>query len=122
MKVVSFNVNSVRTRLHQLEAVIERHQPDVIGLQETKVQDEDFPLEDIQSMGYHAEFFGQKTHYGVALLSRVEPVKVQKGFAGDGDDDQRRFITADYPLANATLTVANGYFPQGESRDHAIYR
>ena len=68
MKIVSFNVNSIRMRLHQLEALITTQAPDVIGLQETKVQDHEFPLAEIQAMGYEAIFIGQKTHYGVALL------------------------------------------------------
>ena len=58
MRVVSFNVNSVRVRLHQLEALIASHQPDIIGLQETKVTDEDFPIEAINAMGYEVTFIG----------------------------------------------------------------
>lgn len=60
MKCVSFNVNSIRQRLHQLEAVIESHKPDFIGLQETKVEDQDFPKEAVEAMGYHVEYLGQK--------------------------------------------------------------
>ena len=119
MKIISFNVNSVRTRLHQLAAVIDKHQPEIIALQETKVQDVDFPEADIEKLGYHAVWFGQKTHYGVAILSRTQPADVQYGFVSDADDDQKRLIAASYPLASGqTLRVINGYFPQGESRDH----
>ena len=119
MKFVSFNVNSIRTRLHQLQKLIEIHQPDIIGLQETKVTDEEFPMEHVVDMGYHVEIYGQKTHYGVALMSRDDPIKVQKGFLGDSDDSQRRFICAAYRLDDGRqLQVLNGYFPQGESRDH----
>ncbi len=121
MKIISFNVNSVRSRLHQLSAVVDKHRPDVIALQETKVQDADFPIEDISELGYHAVWFGQKTHYGVALLSREEPRNVQRGFVGEAEDAQRRFIAASYPLASGgALRVLNGYFPQGESRDHPV--
>ena len=70
MKLVSFNVNSLRQRLHQLQSVIDKHDPEIIGLQETKVQDEEFPREAIEAMGFQVIFTGQKTHYGVALLSR----------------------------------------------------
>ncbi len=119
MKIISFNVNSIRSRLHQLSAVIDKHQPDIIALQETKVQDVDFPQGAIQELGYHALWFGQKTHYGVALLSRKEPVKMQYGFDSDADDAQRRLLAASYPLDNGRiLRVINGYFPQGESRGH----
>ncbi|MEL0084115.1 MAG: endonuclease/exonuclease/phosphatase family protein, partial [Gammaproteobacteria bacterium] len=64
MKIVSFNINSLRARLHQLEQVIQLHDPDVIGLQETKVDDEQFPLEAVEALGYQAHFHGQKGHYG----------------------------------------------------------
>lgn len=119
MKAISFNVNSVRIRLHQLQAVIDEHNPDFIGLQETKATDEDFPLEAIEAMGYHVEFHGQKTHYGVALMSRHPFLKSIKGFPNDADDAQRRFIGGEFesPLGG-TITVFNGYFPQGESSDH----
>ena len=76
MKLMSFNVNGVRARLHQLEVVLREHQPDVIGLQEIKVRDEEFPLEAVEAMGYHVYHFGQKGHYGVALLSREPALSV----------------------------------------------
>lgn len=108
-------------RLHQLQSVIDTHNPDVIGLQETKVTDPDFPLAEIQSMGYNAIFTGQKTHYGVALLIRA-PHKydnVITGFTDDTELDQKRFIGARVQLSNQkSVTVLNGYFPQGESKDH----
>ena len=58
MRIVSFNINGVRARPHQLEALRDTYDPDVIGLQETKVNDPDFPLEMIQEMGYHVRFYG----------------------------------------------------------------
>jgi len=116
MKFVTFNVNSVRTRMHQLERLIDKYSPDVIGLQETKVRDDEFPVEDIRSLGYHVEFFGQKTHYGVAVMSKEAPVQVQKGFPSDNSDAQRRMIMCDF----GSVKVINGYFPQGENRDNLI--
>ncbi len=119
MKCVSFNVNSIRTRLHQLEAVVAKYNPDFIGLQETKVVDGDFPVAAIEKLGYHVEFFGQPTHYGVALMSKIPFAGVQKGFAGDDDTCHKRFICGEFNLESGhLLTVINGYFPQGESRDH----
>ena len=119
MKLISFNTNSIRMRGHQLEALINTHNPDVIGIQETKVTDEDFPTEMIEELGYHAEFYGQKTHYGVALLSKQPPSKVIKGLPEDVEDSQRRLITGTYDLqGHGAVTVINGYFPQGESRTH----
>jgi exodeoxyribonuclease-3 len=119
MKIVSFNINGLRARPHQLAALIEKHQPDVIGLQETKVHDEQFPLAEVQALGYHVYYHGQKGHYGVALLSRQEALSVHKGFASDDEDAQRRFIWGTFADANGhPITIMNGYFPQGESRDH----
>lgn len=120
MKVISFNVNSVRIRLHQLQAVIDKHQPDFIGLQETKAQDVDFPLEAIEEMGYHAIFHGGKTHYGVALLSKLPAIESRKGFPGDDEEAQRRMVMGTFDMPTGKVTVINGYFPQGESRDHPI--
>ncbi|WP_144394348.1 exodeoxyribonuclease III [Pleionea sediminis] len=118
MKIVSFNINSIRARLHQLEEVINRLQPDVIGLQETKVADEQFPVEDVEKLGYHVEFHGQKGHYGVATLSKTKPVKVVKGFLTDEVDAQRRALTTFFDVDGKMIGVFNGYFPQGENRAH----
>ncbi len=120
MKIVSFNVNSVRQRLHQLSEVVDRHRPEFIGLQETKVQDHEFPLADIQALGYQAIFMGQKTHYGVALLSKTPCIKPCYGFPADDDDAQKRFIGGEFEVGGRKIHIFNGYFPQGEARDHAV--
>ncbi|MGO3641855.1 MAG: exodeoxyribonuclease III [Psychrobacter sp.] len=117
-RFVSFNINGIRARQHQLEAVRDVIDPDVMGLQETKVHDEQFPIENIESLGYHVEYFGQKAHYGVALLSKVAPIFVQKGFPGEDEEAQKRFIHARYEFDGCEVDVLNGYFPQGESQDH----
>ncbi len=119
MKIVSFNVNGVRARPHQLKQLVESQQPDIVGLQETKVRDEEFPLALFVELGYEVRYFGQKGHYGVALMSRQAPESVQMGFPGEPEDAQRRFIAGRYALPDGGhLCVLNGYFPQGESRDH----
>ncbi|MEQ6885033.1 exodeoxyribonuclease III [Salicola sp. Rm-C-2C1-2] len=118
MRFVTFNVNGIRARMHQLEQLVNDYQPDVIGLQETKVADNQFPAAEVEKLGYYVNWFGQKGHYGVALMSRNEPVRVQRGYPWDDDEAQRRLITADIPAGDKTVTVINGYFPQGESRDH----
>ncbi|WP_106477729.1 exodeoxyribonuclease III [Phytohalomonas tamaricis] len=119
MRLVSFNINSIRARLHQLEAMIESHAPDIIGLQETKVQDSEFPLEEVQKLGYHVHFHGQKGHYGVAMLTRQAPEAVFLGFPDDGEDAQKRMIGVRMAGTDGEpLTVWNGYFPQGESIHH----
>ena len=113
MRFVSFNVNSIRVRLPQLEKVISTYQPEIIGLQETKVTDEDFPTEEINAMGYHAEFYGQKTHYGVAILSKNQPEEVTFGLPTDDAQTQRRFIECKFNLLNQrNLSVINCTFPK----------
>jgi exodeoxyribonuclease-3 len=120
VRIVSFNVNGIRARPHQLQALRDNYAPDIIGLQETKVQDPDFPLEMTRGLDYLASYYGQKSHYGVALLSKQTPVEIRNGFPAEGVDAQRRLITGIYHTPGGErLTVINGYFPQGESRDHA---
>lgn len=119
IKAISFNTNSIRQRFHQLEALIKNHEPDFIGIQETKVTDEDFPIETIEAMGYHVHFHGQKTHYGVALLSKHPFIEVTKGYETDTEESQRRMIIGKFASPfGGKITVVNGYFPQGESQDH----
>lgn len=119
MKYISFNINGLRARIHQLSALIDKHQPDIIGLQETKVHDEMFPLDDVESLGYHVYYFGQKSHYGVALMSKRPLDNVQYGFPTDEVDAQRRMVMGTTHDENGNkVRVLNGYFPQGESQDH----
>lgn len=121
MKVISFNINGIRARLHQLQALIDKHQPDIIGLQEIKVHNDQFPLEAVQEMGYHVYFHGQKSHYGVAMLCKQEPQSVQLGFPTDEEDAQRRMIMITTTGKDGTpVTVLNGYFPQGENQSHEV--
>lgn len=120
LKVCSFNINGIRARPHQLEAM-KTIDPDILGLQECKVVDEEFPLELVEKVGYRAYFHGQKGHYGVALLSKKEPLGVSKGFPTDGKEAQRRVIAGRYALpAGGEVTVINAYFPQGEGRKHPV--
>ncbi|WP_372882191.1 exodeoxyribonuclease III [Psychromonas sp.] len=121
MKVISFNINGLRARLHQLQAVIDKHQPDVIGLQEIKVHNDLFPVADVEAMGYHVYFHGQKGHYGVAMLCKNEASDVQYGFPTDDDEAQRRMIMVTVEDKNGSpVRILNGYFPQGENQTHEI--
>lgn len=119
MKIVSFNINGLRARLHQLEALIHKHQPDVIGLQEIKVHDDAFPIEAVEAMGYHVYFHGQKAHYGVAMLCKQKPLTVQKGFPSDNEEHQKRMIMVTLlDQQGHEVTILNGYFPQGDHIEH----
>ncbi len=109
MKIISFSVNSVRLRIHQLQALVDQYDPDIIGLQETKCVDDDFPIDDINSLGFEAAFFGQKTHYGVAMLSKLPMRDIKMGFSSDTPDAQRRIIAATVTSqAGNDVTVING--------------
>ena len=120
MYLVSFNINSIRARIPQLEAIVEQYQPAIIGLQETKVQDLEFPINETQRLGYETISHGQKGHYGVALMTNLPIIKTIKGLPGDTEDSQRRLVGAVLQLPSGdTLTVFNGYFPQGENVAHA---
>ena len=118
MKIVSFNINSIRARLHQIEYLRDSIDPDVIGLQETKVNDPDFPIESVNNIGYHVEYHGQKGHYGVAILSKIKPLQTVKGFKNDTEEDQKRFIQSTFKFGDSKLVIMNGYFPQGENIKH----
>ena len=118
-KIVSFNVNGIRARLHQLALLDRAHSPDVVAIQECKVVDEEFPYDAVREAGYpHIETFGQKGHYGVTLLSKSAPENVIFGVPWRAEDQQRRLIGATYRINGLSLHILNGYFPQGDSRDH----
>lgn len=119
MKIISFNINGLRARPHQLEALVNQHQPDFIGLQEIKVHSDEFPMADVEALGYHVYHFGQKGHYGVAILSKLPADSMLYGFPTDEPDAQRRMLIGRWTLPSGQrFTLLNGYFPQGESRDH----
>ena len=119
MRIATWNVNSVRTRLDQVLAWLAAEQPEVLCLQETKVADELFPLEPFRALGYEAAISGQKAYNGVAILSRLPIEDVQVGFAALLPDDpeapglgeQKRVISAQI----AGLRVLNLYVPNGSS-------
>jgi len=108
MKIASWNVNSLRVRLPQVLEWLEDNPVDVLALQETKMVDEDFPVEEIQQAGYQVEYSGQKTYNGVAILSKQAGSDVVKDIKGL-DDPQRRILAAtvdDVRVLN--LYVVNG--------------
>ena len=103
IKIISFNVNGLRSRFDQLSEVIAKHQPDIIGLQETKVSNEEFPFDTIKSLGYEAFIHGQKGHYGVAYLTKIMPTNIQYGFPTDNSESQRRIIHGQFDINGHSL-------------------
>lgn len=94
MKLATWNINSIRAREERLLAWLDRHEPDVLCLQELKVEEQAFPFAAVEQAGYVASVFGQKTYNGVAILSRSEPTDVMHGMGDGVDDPQARLIAA----------------------------
>jgi len=113
MKIATYNVNSVRSRLPILLAWLRQETPDIVALQETKVQDPDFPADPIRELGYHVTFRGQKAHAGVALITRSEPAAVAYGLNDAGPADEARLIRA---IVDG-VAIVNTYVPQGQALD-----
>ena len=112
MQIATWNVNSLTVRLPQLLSWLTANPVDAIVLQETKLVDEKFPYAEIEAAGYRAEFHGQKTYNGVALLSRVGALDIVKTIPGL-DDPQARVIAGTV----AGVRVVGGYFPNGQAPD-----
>ena len=109
MRLVTWNVNSIRQRLPRLLALLARHGPDVVCLQETKVTDETFPTMEIQAAGYEVATLGQKGYNGVAIVSRKGLVDVRMGFEGDPVPEQSRVVSAQVDdLRVVCVYVVNG--------------
>jgi len=116
--LATFNVNSVRARLHVLIPWLERHQVDVICLQETKVTDEVFPQDAFRDIGYNVAFKGQKSYNGVAIASRHAIEDVAVGFDGtNGPVDASRLLRCRVQ----GVSIVNTYVPQGRAIDHENY-
>jgi exodeoxyribonuclease-3 len=113
LKVATYNANSIRARLALVLAWLAREAPDVLCLQETKVQDSQFPVEPFQNAGYHVVLRGQKAHAGVAIATRLEPQEVSFGLDDGGEPDEARLIRATV----AGIAMVNTYVPQGRSID-----
>ena len=109
MKIVSWNVNSIRARLERAQKWIGEHTPDVLCLQELKCVEESFPLEAFQELGYHAAVHGQKTYNGVAILSKSSPGDVVCGLGDGVEDPQARLVMA---TVNG-VRVLSVYVPNG---------
>lgn len=110
LKLATFNVNGIGTRLAQLLAWLDREQPDVVALQELKAPDQAFPVAALEQAGYGAIWHGQRSWNGVALLARgATPVESRRRLPGDPDDAQSRYIEG----AVHGIIVAGIYLPNG---------
>ena len=117
MKVATWNVNSLKVRLPQVLAWLQRHEPDALCLQETKLEDAKFPEQELRAAGYHAVYSGQKTYNGVAILSKLPATDALSSIAGF-DDPQKRVLAATI----SGVRVICLYVPNGQSVDSDKYR
>jgi exodeoxyribonuclease III len=117
MKVATYNVNSIRQRLPIVLDWIGEHKPDVMCLQETKVQDADFPAEAIRRAGYHVAYRGMKAYNGVATIPRTPPEKIVYGLHQGSDNEDFRIIQTVFE----GIPIINCYVPQGYSIDSEKY-
>ncbi len=110
MKVATFNVNGIKSRMPRLLEWLDDAKPDIACLQEVKTGDATFPHEPLEAAGYHVIWHGQPRHHGVAILSRgAAPVEVRRGLPGDDADGQARYLEADV----GRLRVSSVYLPNG---------
>jgi len=120
MKIATFNANGIRARLPILLKWIETQQPDVLCIQETKVQDPDFPEAAFSEKGYYSVYKGQKSYNGVAILSSTVPETVDIGLYKNDPHEEARFIMARIH----SISIVNTYVPQGQDpkSDKFLYK
>jgi exodeoxyribonuclease-3 len=118
MKIATYNVNGIRSRLPRLLEWLEETAPDVACLQETKITDDIFPAAELRDAGYGAVWHGQKGFNGVAILARgCDPVESARGLAGDPEDAHSRYIEAEVE----GVTIASIYLPNGNPQPGPKY-
>ena len=113
IKIATWNVNSIRIRLPLMLSWLAEQKPDIVCLQETKVEDFQFPEQELREAGYHSVYHGQKSYNGVAILSRLPIQKVQYGFFSGYDAENKRLIIA----IIEDINIINVYVPQGQTTD-----
>lgn len=120
MKIVTWNVNSLRARMPVVLRWLEEADPDIVLLQETKVQDDAFPFGELEHLPYNLEIWGQKTYNGVAILSKFPLESVERGLpfeTGDPLQEEARYIQA----FTGGVLVASVYVPNGQAVGHERY-
>lgn len=117
MKAICWNVNSVNSRLERTIALLARHQPDVLCLQELKCTEDKFPFEAFKAVGYDSYIYGQKTYNGVALLSKHPVTDLRLGFDDGVMDEDRRLISGTIQ----GVRFICGYIPNGKAVGHERY-
>ncbi len=120
MKIISWNVNSVRARIENILSYIKESNPDILFLQEIKTQNENFPSETFKENGYHSYVFGQKSYNGVAFLSKSKIDNIKNDFIKD-KLKQSRVITGEIVIKKKKTKLINIYIPNGNPIDTEKY-
>jgi exodeoxyribonuclease-3 len=118
LKIATYNVNSIRIRSNAVRGWLDRYRPDVLCVQETKCQDEHFPLAEFDGSGYHIVYRGMKSYNGVAVFSRAEPEAVVFGL-DDGEEELDEARLARVVIDG--VTVVNTYVPNGTKLESPRY-
>ncbi len=113
MRIATWNVNSIRQRMENLQAWLAETSPDIVCLQEIKCTDEAFPREPFETLGYNVAVHGQKTFNGVALLSKLPFDEVKSGLDGGDGDVQARFLEGLVSTQGGVVRVVSLYLPNG---------
>lgn len=117
MKIVTWNINSLRKRQDRLLTWLENTQPDIVCLQETKCTDEQFPVLNLRAAGYHVAYHGEKSYNGVAILSKLEPGNVEMSLGNESGDAQARVIAATV----GNVRIFSVYAPNGQAVGSPAY-
>jgi len=119
LKIASFNANGIRPRTPIILDWLKNNDPDILCVQETKVQDPDFPEKPYRDLGYHPVYVGQKSYNGVAILSKSALAKVRTGFNDNEKKEEARFIAAQ---TDKGIMIVNTYVPQGQHPDSEKFK
>ncbi len=120
MKIVSWNVNSVRARIENINEYIKLSKPDILFLQEIKTEEKNFPIENFKELGYESSVFGQKSYNGVAFISKFKIVNIKKNLFKD-NYNQSRIISGDLIFNSKKINLINIYVPNGNPVDTEKY-
>ena len=108
MIISTWNVNSIKVRIHAVLQYLSEYTPDVLALQETKTLDENFPVSDLETLGYHVTFLGQKTYNGVAIISKLKPDNIEFNPVNTPSNEARSISVTIKGITFVNLYVVNG--------------
>lgn len=113
MKIATWNINSIKARMHALTPWLKEVNPDIVCLQEIKTENDSFPYMEIEALGYNVAVHGQKSYHGVAILSKLPFEETQPQLPGNPDDAEARYLEAVVMGKRGPVRVASIYLPNG---------